>query len=473
VVRWGAFDTARPVLDAVSRGELDTYVVATQRPRDEEFHGAITDMLSYWMLGREGEFQALWLIGEETSARTNALRDMFTRNHIPIGYYEAASEAGRERLASLELDAPALPVVVLHFTPERKVMTDPSDVELADAFGLMTTRGPDDVYDVAIVGAGPAGLAAAVNAASEGLRTFVIEGQAVGGQAGTSSLIRNYPGFLRGVSGQRLAFNMFQQAWAFGATFSFMRWVTGLRTEGARRVLDMSDGTEVHARSIVIASGVSYRMLGVPEVEDFVGRGVSYSAAVAEAPHTAGKHVFVVGAGNSAGQAAVHLGKFAARVTILVRDHNLGASMSEYLIRVIDAAPNIDVRYGVEVAGGSGSGRLESIVIRDRKSGETETVETAGLFVLIGASPRTEWLPEEVARDDWGFICTGPDVPDAEGRAREPLPLETSMPGVFAVGDIRRSSVKRVASAVGEGSISVPYLHRYLDEARDRELVDR
>jgi thioredoxin reductase (NADPH) len=223
----------------------------------------------------------------------------------------------------------------------------------------------------------------------------------------------------------------------------------------------------------VIASGVSYRMIGVPEVDAFVGRGVSYSAAVAEAPHTAGKHVFVVGAGNSAGQAAVHLAKFAAHVTVLVRDRTLGASMSEYLIRVIDAAPNITVRFGAEVAGATGAGRLESVTVRDRETGATETVPTSGLFVLIGALPRTEWLPDAVVRDDWGFICTGGDVPEIEGRTRAPLPLESSVPGVFAVGDIRRSSVKRVASAVGEGSISIPFVHRYLDEARDRELVDR
>jgi thioredoxin reductase (NADPH) len=460
VVPWGAFKTTRDVFDAIGRGELDSYVISTKRPGDEEFHGAITDILSQWRLGRGDDFEPVWLIGTETSPRTNSLRDNFTRNHTPIGYYEASSEEGARLLASLGLESPALPVVVVRFTGEPTVLVDPSELEVAEAFGLAARPEPDDVCDVAVVGAGPAGLAAAINAASEGMRTVIVEEHTVGGQAGESSLIRNYPAFPRGITGQRLAHEMVQQAYLFGTTFYFSRRVISTRTDGALHVLELSDGTSIRTHGVIIATGVEYQTLGIPEVDDFAGRGVFYSAAVAEAPQTSRQQVFVVGAGNSAGQAALHLARFAERVTILARGATLGASVSNYLLREIAAAPNISVRYGVEVSGAAGVERLENIVVRDRETGETQSEHASALFVLIGARPHTDWLPVSIARDESGFICTGVDVPEVHGRARAPLPLETSVPGIFAVGDVRSGAVKRVASAVGEGLVSIQFVER-------------
>ena len=366
VLLWGAFSDAAPAFAALARGEIDNFIVATLQPRDEEFHAAISDLLAQWTLGRVGEYEAVWLIGSEMSPRTHELRDLFTRNNIPIGVYNPDADAGVSRLQSLGVDRPEFPVIVLRFTPEPIVLSNPSDVAIADAFGLLSTLSGDDRYDVVIIGAGPAGLAAAVNAAAEGTRTFVIEGEAVGGQAGTSSLIRNYPGFPRGISGRRLSVNMFQQAWTFGATFHFMRFVTGLQRVENEYVVELSDGTSVRTASVVIATGVVYRSLGVENVERHVGRGVYYGATVSEAPMSTGRDVFVVGAGNSAGQAAVHLAKFASTVTILVRDTSLGKTMSEYLIREIDTSPNIRVRTGVEIVDGEGENELTAIVLRDR-----------------------------------------------------------------------------------------------------------
>jgi thioredoxin reductase (NADPH) len=473
VVEWGAFGDAQPVFEAMARGEVDHYVVAPRHRRDEEFHGAITEILGSALGGQTEGYEAVWLIGADNSARMHDLRDAFHRNHIPIGDYAADSEEGRGRLESLGLESPTLPVVVVRFTPEITVMQDPSDIEIADAFGLNTRPDPDDVYDVVIVGAGPSGLATAVNAASEGLRTFIIEPQAVGGQAGTSSLIRNYPGFAQGISGGKLAFNMFAQAWSFGATFHFMRAASGLRIEGSDRIVEMSDGSEVRAACVVIATGVAYRMLDIATVDRHLGRGLYYGATVAEAPRTTGKHVFVVGAGNSAGQAAVHLAMFAARVTVLVRGDGLAESMSSYLIGELESAPNIDIQYAVEIVDGAGDERLEAIVIRDRHTGATESRACDAVFVLIGAQPYTDWLPESIARDEWGYLLTGHDLSARTPRDRETSPLETSVPGVFAVGDVRRGSVKRVASAVGEGAMSTTYIHRYLESLQQREIVGR
>jgi thioredoxin reductase (NADPH) len=332
------------------------------------------------------------------------------------------------------------------------------------------------LYDVVIVGAGPAGLAAAVYAASEGLHTLVIEQQAVGGQAGTSSLIRNYPGFSRGVSGAHLAFRCFQQAWSFGAEFLFMRSVVGLEARGDERVITLSDGHHVRSRVVVLACGVDYRALDAPTLEELTGRGVFYGAAVSEAPSMAGRPVFVIGGGNSAGQAALHLAKFAKQVTLLVRGAGLAASMSDYLIEQIRGTRNIDIIYRAAVLGGDQvDDCLASIEVRHLEADRTEVLEAGGLFVLIGSDPRTDWLDGTLQRDDAGFLRTGTNV-DTAGTAHpewSPQSLETSLPGVFAIGDARRGSVKRVATAVGDGASAVQQLHDYLADTAERAAATR
>jgi thioredoxin reductase (NADPH) len=299
------------------------------------------------------------------------------------------------------------------------------------------------------------------------LDALVVEGEAIGGQAGTSSRIRNYLGFSRGISGAELAQRAYQQAWVFGANFLLMQHVTGLRTEGDRHVITVDDGTEIAGRTVVLATGVEYRRLGVPEIEALVGAGVYYGSSVGEAQACVGAHAYVVGGGNSAGQAALYLAKHAAQVSILVRADSLAPSMSLYLRDEIDAAHNIDVQYRTAVAGGGGRGRLDHLVLRDVDTGADRTVPAAALFLLIGARPRTDWLPDTVARDEAGYIKVGADCArGTESGAwpleRAPLAYETSLPGVFAVGDVRSRSVKRVASAVGEGSVVIQQVGNYL-----------
>jgi thioredoxin reductase (NADPH) len=306
-----------------------------------------------------------------------------------------------------------------------------------------------------------------VYGSSEGLDTLVIERESIGGQAGSSSRIRNYLGFARGVSGSELAQRAYQQAWIFGARFLHTRAVTALRSDDGRLVLALSDGTEVTATAVVLATGISYRRLEAPGLERFVGTGVFYGASVSEARAYAGQEVYVVGGGNSAGQAAVHLSRYAGRVTLLVRGESLARTMSSYLIDLIDAADNVEVRPHAEVAGCSGDSQIETLTVRDSRSGRTETLPSAALFVLIGAEPHTSWLPAAIRRDEWGYLLSGPDLPAGSWPlARAPLMLETSMPGVFAVGDVRNGAIKRVASAVGEGSVVIEQVHQLLDAAR-------
>jgi thioredoxin reductase len=466
-VRWGEWETARPTFDAAALGKIDHWLPWPVQSPDEEFHRSITEFLSEWSNRCGGGFEAVRVIGEQWSARSQELRDTFARNRIPIGFYDAASEPGRRMLRELGSESPALPVVVIRFGAKRSALVNPSNLEIADAFGLMTPIPAEEVFDVAVVGAGPAGLAAAVYGSSEGLRTVVVEREAVGGQAGTSSMIRNYPGFSQGISGSRLAQETWQQAWAFGTTFVYMCQAEGLSSEGGHYRLGLSNGSTLASRTVVVTTGAMYRRLGVPNLEALQGRGVFYGAGVSEAPAMRGRNVFVVGGGNSAGQAAMHLAKWATQVTVLVRGESLTESMSDYLIREIDAAPNVGVTYGVQVVGGTGTGHLESLMLEDRKSGTHRDVPADALFVLIGSRPRTQWLGESVARDQWGFILTGPDLVGEVGGGwrvdRPPLPLETSLPGVFAAGDVRRGSVKRVASAVGEGAITIPLVHRFLE----------
>jgi thioredoxin reductase (NADPH) len=396
------------------------------------------------------------------------LRDLLGRNGVLYTFYSADSEEGKELLAQIGHSSARLPVLVLY---DGQVLVDPSNAEIADAAcGVKSSLKQAD-FDLLVIGAGPAGLAAAVYGASEGLDTLVVEGEAIGGQAGTSSLIRNYLGFPWGIGGAELASRAAEQAWLFGASFVYMRHATELRRTGDRLEVALSCGNEVTARAVIVATGASYCRLGVPNLEALHGAGVFYGAAVSEAQAVQGQEVYVVGAGNSAGQAAMHLSKYASHVTLLARGDSLATSMSEYLIKEIEAAENIEVRLNTRVIDGGGEGQLERLVLKDSVSGLTETVPAAALFVLIGAQPHTSWLPAEIERDERGYVITGRDLL-RYGQPRRgwhlerlPLLLETSMAGVFAAGDVRHGSVKRAASAVGEGSIAVQMDHEYLSSA--------
>ena len=449
LIAWGDRATAQPILEAASMGWMDCYLPKPAWSPDEQFHRTVVEQLDEWWRGRAERYEAVTVIGEDPSARSHELRDLLLRNNVPYGFHARDSDAGREALARLGVAGGTRPVVALF---DGTVLVDPTNADVAAALGV-DIRPSDRTYDVAIVGAGPAGLAAAVYGASEGLSTAFLEREAFGGQAGTSSLIRNYLGFPRGVSGVELAGRAYEQAWLFGAQMVYGNEATALRASDGVRRLELADGSKVRARAVVIATGVSYRQLGVTSLEALVGAGVFYGAGTVEAQALRGRPAVVVGGGNSAGQAAAHLAKYASHVTVVVRSDSLAASMSEYLIRLIRTARNVDVRFRVEVVGGGGSGRLEHVELRDRTTGKVERTAAAGLFVLIGAAPHTDWLEGAVERDEWGYVITG-----TEGRAL----LETTMSGVFAVGDVRAGSVKRVASAVGEGSIAVRLVHDYL-----------
>jgi thioredoxin reductase (NADPH) len=467
-VGWGDWDSVRPVFDAVSLGKIDHWVTCPVQAPAEEFHHWITEFLREWASQRGGGFEAVQVIGERWSARSQELRDLFSRHRVPAGFYDVTSGHARQMLHDLGLTSAELPVVVLRFAAEQTALVNPSNVQIADAFGVMTPIPSGAVFDVAVIGAGPAGLAAAVYASSEGLRTVVAEHEAVGGQAGTSSMIRNYPGFSQGISGARLAQEIWRQAWTFGTTFLHMRQAESLSGNDGHYRLQLSDGSVLTSRTVIIATGATYRQPGIPALEDLQGRGVFYGAAASEAPAMRGRNVFIAGGGNSAGQTALHMAKWAAQVTILVRGGSLTGSMSDYLTRQIDATPNIDVRYRVQVADATGAatGHLQSLVLADTASGARRSVPAHALFVLTGSQPRTQWLGESIARDQWGFILTGPDLPAGTFHhrppGRPPLPLETSLPGVFAAGDVRHGSVKRVAAAVGEGAATIPQVHHHL-----------
>src|SRR5215467_1221528 len=405
-VGWGDWQAVRPVFDAVTLGTVDHWVFGPVQAPDEEFHRMITQFLREWGSQRGGGFEPVQVIGQRWSARSQELRDIFSRYRVPVGFYDTASGPGQQMLHDLGLAGTELPVVVVRFTAEPTALVNPSNQQIADAFGVMTPIPAGEVFDVAVIGAGPAGLAAAVGASSEGLSTVVIEQEAIGGQAGTSSMIRNYPGFSQGTSGDKLAQEMWQQAWAFGTTFVYMRQLQSLLESGGHHRLALSDGSVLAARTVIITTGAAYRRLGIPALEDLQGRGVFYGTAASEAPAMRGRNVFIAGGGNSAGQAALHLAKWARQVTLLVRTPSLAASMSDYLIRQIGATPNIDVRYRLQVAGGTGTGtgHLQTLVLQGTASGARRTVPADALFILIGAQPRTEWLGQAVGRDRWGFI---------------------------------------------------------------------
>jgi thioredoxin reductase (NADPH) len=458
---WGYRETGHAILDAIEHGRIDHYVVRPSAAPDEQFHQAVSTFLLEWAEERRTAPYAIHVVGDSWSGRAYELRSVLESCAFPHAFCLADSAEGRRLLGS----APPgeLPVVIL---PDGTTLTNPSDAELTRATGSSVE--PDDLEtDLLIVGAGPAGLSAAVYGASEGFRTLVVDTAGIGGQARASAMIRNYMGFPRGISGALLARQAYEQAWVLGARFVFMQRVTALRADGDRLAADLSESGQVRARAVVLATGADYRRLGIPSLEALGGAGVLYGGAGSDAARLAGREVYVLGGANSAGQAALHLARFACRVTLVVRAASLEAGMSRYLIRQLRATPNVETRLGTEIVGGGGDGWLTHLVLREGADGNEETVPADELVLAIGAHPRTDWLPEAIARDDEGFLLTGADVPPTESwpLERDPFPLETSLPGVLAVGDARHGSVKRVASAVGEGSVAIRVLHRLLDPA--------
>jgi thioredoxin reductase (NADPH) len=467
VITYGDPEANQSVIEATTFGLIEQWCWQPWEPAEELLFPFVSALLTAWSRGRDvPRFEAVRIVGEQWSARSHELRDLLQRNGFSYGFYTPDSERGRELLADAAQDGSRLPVALFF---DGRVLIEPSRAEVAAALGV-TIRPQQTTWDLAVVGAGPAGLAAALYGASEGLRTVLLEGEAIGGQAGTSTMIRNYLGFPRGISGGELTRSAAQQARQLGATFVYAQ-VAGLKLGGSDHTLVLRDQTEVTAKAVVLAIGVSYRRLGVPAVEDLVGAGVFYGVAATEAQALRGQPVFVVGAANSAGQAALHLAGYASQVTIVVRGSSLREKMSDYLVRDIERAPNTHVRLNTEVVAAAGTGRLQQLTLRCAADDTEEQVDAAGLFVLIGAIPRTAWLPSELEQDSGGFILTGADVLDPDGTppaswplSRPPLFYESSVPGVFAAGDVRYRSTKRVAAAVGEGSVTVRLIHEYLSE---------
>jgi len=464
LIDWGYGPPPEPILQAITLGHIDAYVAGPVTVPDERFHRAVTELLEEWARSHLPRFEAVRVVGEERSARSHEIRDLLDRNAVPSGFYPVGTGRGEALLQQAGVAASAVPVILLF---NGRVLVQPTNAEVAEALGMKTAPGAG-LYDVAVIGAGPAGLAAAVYGASEGLSTVVLEPEAIGGQAGTSSQIRNYLGFPAGVSGADLAVRAYTQAWNFGAEYVYGNPAIGLRARGPERVVTVRGGGQVRSRAVVIATGVSYRRLGIPWLDALTGAVEHAGAATSEAKALKDREVFVVGGANSAGQAAVHLARYAARVTLLVRGGSLAEGMSDYLVTQIASTPNIAVRHNVAVTGGGGTDCLESLTLQDRVSGTTQTVPAAAMFVLIGAEPRTQWLPDHIARDQRGFVVTGTDLlaagapPRGWPLRRLPMLLESSLPGVFAAGDVRRGSVKRVAAAVGEGSTVIRLIHDYL-----------
>jgi thioredoxin reductase (NADPH) len=451
---------------ATTLNRIDFWVVKGGFWPEEWLYLRIQEALSTWTRLHGSHHEVLRIVGEQWSPPSHELRETLSRNTVPFGFYSANSERGRELINAHGVDVARLPAVILH---DGSVIHEPTGLHIAHALGVQT-KPSSQVHDLVIVGAGPAGLAAALYGASEGLRTVVLEERAIGGQAGTSSMIRNYLGFPRGVSGGDLVFRAWEQALLFGAEFVFAQRAIGLASRNGLNSLTLSHGDEVLGRTVVLALGVEYRRLGVPSLERWTGAGLFYGAAGTEAPALRGERVCVVGGANSAGQAALHLAQFASHVTLIVRGAALEASMSDYLVRQIRATSNIEVRLRTRVAEGHGTERLAEVAL-EGADGRRETIPTAAVFVMIGAKARTEWLGPAIRCDDHGFVLTGRDLlADAGPSDRPPLPFETSVPGVFAVGDVRHGSVKRVAEAVGEGSVAVGSVHHHLARSQQGSI---
>lgn len=460
---WSDEPTAAAIREAMALGHIDYYVLTPWKSPDELFHRTVSEFLHEWARADASAPYEITLVADPWSPRGHEIRTLLARNGVPHAFHTAESPEGAALLRDAGFARVAEPVV---FLLDGRVLVDPSNAELAGGYGVMTALGEARTFDVVVVGAGPAGLAAAVYASAEGLDALVVERESIGGQAGSSSRIRNYLGFPRGLTGAELAQRAYQQAWVFGTQFLLMRDIATIHPGGSVHVLETSDGAEIRARSVILAMGVAYRRLRIAALDRFANAGVFYGSSPTDAQQLAGGRGFVVGGGNSAGQASIHLARYAASVTLVVRGPSLAESMSSYLRDEIAATPNIDVLLGTEVVGGDGDVRLEQLTLRDAATDATRDVAADALFVLIGARPHTEWLSPEIERDERGFVVTGADLhtdalPGEAGRA--PLPLETSIAGVFAVGDVRAGSLKRVAAAVGEGSVVVGMVTRHLD----------
>ncbi len=461
-----AYADTTAAIDAINLVDLDHYLLKPWDPPQEKLYPVLDALLDSWLATDQTPVAETRVVGHRWSARSHEVRDFLARNQIPYRWHLSDEPEGSRLLAAAQASADALPVVI---TPDGVALTDPTDAELAGRVGLSTTP-TEDFYDVVVIGGGPAGLGSAVYAASEGLRTVLVERMATGGQAGQSSRIENYLGFPDGVSGAQLTDRARRQAVKFGAEVLTTRDAVALEVNGPARTVRFDDGQEISAHAVILATGVSYRQLKAPGLDEFTGRGVFYGSALTEAPSCAGQEVYIVGGANSAGQAAMHFSRHARRVTLVVRGSSLEASMSHYLIQQIAAVDTITVRTCTEIVEATGDGHLEQLTLRDNSTGQTETVDTQWVFIFIGAAPRTRWLDGVLVRDERGFVLAGPDLlvdgrrPAGWSLERDPYHLETSVPGVFVAGDARAESVKRVASAVGEGAMAIALVHRYLEK---------
>jgi thioredoxin reductase (NADPH) len=461
-----AYADTGAAIDAINVVDLDYYLLKPWDPPEEKLYPVVDSLLETWLSSDHRPVPETKIVGHRWSARSSEVREFLARNQVPYRWYAADEPEGRRLLEAAGETGEALPVVV---APDGTVLVEPSEPELASKVGLATNPSTD-FYDLIVIGGGPAGLGAAVYGASEGLRTVLVERTATGGQAGQSSRIENYLGFPDGVSGSQLTERARRQAAKFGAEILTTREVVGLEVNGSARTLRFADGSAISAHTVILATGVAYRKLAAPGLAELTGRGVYYGSALTEATSCINQNVFIVGGANSAGQAAVYLGKHARSVTILVRAPSLTKSMSHYLIEQVDNVPAISVRTCTEVVEAHGTDHLERLTLRDSTTGETETVDAQYLFAFIGAAPLTDWLKDVVVRDDHGFVLTGPDLlvegepPPGWPLDRPPYHLESSVPGVFVAGDVRAESAKRVASAVGEGAMAVMLVHRYLEK---------